>query len=255
MGKRKEGRSPAAVIDLRPVARESIRLYYFTGKSWGLKALWEKRLKVSLYAEANDPFELLPFDRSTKAQRRVVDRELEKLEDAGHGVLCFSEAWTTSVLWTHYAERHAGMCLGFDVPVASTTKIEYIDQPLAVGKKLSTGDVAAALALKPAAWRHERERQVRVALETPVDGVHFRSFDDDLHLREVILGSRCPLLPHEIVDAVTNPPLDVDIFKARASAASFDVCKHEKVATHQTAGYRATLANARHVFADEVPED
>ena len=255
MRKRNSAALIPVVVDLRAKPRESIRLYYFTGKSWGLKALWEKRLKLSLYAETNDPFELLPFERRTKAQRKVVDRELARLDDRQTGLLCFSEDWTTSVLWTQYAERHTGMCLGFDIPVASTTKIDYIDAPRPVGKKLSKSDVAAALTMKPTAWRHEQERQVRVPLEQSVDGIYYRSFDDDLHLREVILGSRCPLSPHEIAEAVTNPPLDVDIFKARPSHASFDVCRHEKIATHQAVGYRASLAVARGVFADELPDD
>lgn len=35
--------------------------------------------------------------------------------DARFGLLCFSEVWDSILLWSHYAEKHAGIVLGFDV--------------------------------------------------------------------------------------------------------------------------------------------
>ena len=46
------------------------RLYYYTGKQWGIKSLWEKRLKIARYQDLNDPFELIPFDRTNKRSRQ-----------------------------------------------------------------------------------------------------------------------------------------------------------------------------------------
>lgn len=32
-----------------------------------------------------------------------------------YGLLCFCETWQSPLLWNHYADRHKGICLGFDV--------------------------------------------------------------------------------------------------------------------------------------------
>jgi hypothetical protein len=41
----------------------------------------------------------------------------------------------------------------------------------------------------------------------------------DMHLRGVIIGPRCSLTTSDVAEAVVNPPLDVDIIKARTSLA------------------------------------
>jgi hypothetical protein len=37
-----------------------MRLYYLTAEGWARKVLEERRVKISLFGELNDPFELLP---------------------------------------------------------------------------------------------------------------------------------------------------------------------------------------------------
>ena len=49
-----------------------MRLYYYTSKQWGMKSLWEKRLKIAQYADLNDPFELLPFQQQDKDARTHI---------------------------------------------------------------------------------------------------------------------------------------------------------------------------------------
>ena len=31
-------------------------------------------------------------------------------------ILCFSRNWDNLLLWSHYGDRHMGVCLGFDIP-------------------------------------------------------------------------------------------------------------------------------------------
>ena len=71
------------------------RLYYYTGKQWGMKVLWEERLKIAQYREVNDPFELVPFDRTKKKSRDFWDRQVDSLLLGRFGILCFSEDWRT----------------------------------------------------------------------------------------------------------------------------------------------------------------
>lgn len=39
-----------------------MRIYKFLSKEFALKSLRERRLKISLLSQLNDPFEMLPFD-------------------------------------------------------------------------------------------------------------------------------------------------------------------------------------------------
>lgn len=247
---------------------DTVRLYYYTTKTCGLKILWERRLKIARYQDVSDPFELLPFDRSDKRSRAFWDGQVEQLFSARHGMICFSDDWRNSLMWASYGERHAGVCLGFDVLRDCAAPVAYLDQPLAPRRptgltkqgaaRAATSLEAIALRYKPGAWRHEREWRVRAPLDRPHDGLYFQAFDDGLHLREVILGPRCPLRPADVVEAVNSPPLDVEIFAARAAYDRFAIERHELLSTHTIEGYRDRLLQAEAVYAsafDDLSED
>lgn len=88
-----------------------MRVYKLLSCKYGLKALRERRLKISQVHTPNDPFELLPFDLSDPQVRKGV---LASRQDIGqnNGLLCFSRRWDSPVLWAHHADSHRGLCLG-----------------------------------------------------------------------------------------------------------------------------------------------
>src|SRR5260221_8529019 len=90
----------------------AMRVYKFISSKYGLKALREQRLKISEVDSLNDPFDLLPFDLSNPAIRQWLVGERSKIGKS-FGLLCFSKQWQNFLLWTHYAEGHRGLCLGF----------------------------------------------------------------------------------------------------------------------------------------------
>ena len=45
-------------------------------------------------------------------------------------MLCFSFKWSNPVLWAHYADKHKGICLGFDVPDDNVQRVKYVDTRL-----------------------------------------------------------------------------------------------------------------------------
>ena len=249
------------------MSEDTIRLYYYTAKPWGMKILWERRLKIAQYKDVNDPFELIPFDRTETETRAFWDGQVEKLFAAKHGMICFSEDWRNSLMWSSYGDKHTGICLGFDVLRAYAEPVTYLDKPLAPPQlhgPASHPDVAVAaleavaLRYKHAGWRREREWRVRAPLTHPHDGLYYQAFDDAIHLREVILGARCPLQPADVVQAVNSPPLDVEIFAARAGYGRFEIERHELVSPHTITGYRQRLLQAEAVYAsafDDLDEE
>jgi len=49
-------------------------------------------------------------------ERRAAFRATKEQINENKGLICFSKSWSNPLMWGHYAEKHAGMCLGFDVP-------------------------------------------------------------------------------------------------------------------------------------------
>ena len=75
-----------------------------------------------------------------------------------------------------------------------------------------------------------------------------------LDLREIILGPRCTLQPGDVVEAVTSPPLDVEIYAARTARDRFAIERHELVETHNISGFRAELAMAPDAYWHDLGE-
>ena len=184
----------------------SMRVYHFTKAHFGLEALRRRRLKVARIAELNDPFEFLQVaSRSprTRGQYQSLKRGLSEFM----GLLCFSETWSDPVQWSHYAESHRGVCLGFDVSkTAELRKVRYVNERIApnLGAMKIMGEPAIAhmldlLTLKFEHWCYEREHRLFVHLEEKDDetGLHFFDFGDGgpLTLRTVIVSTQSEISP------------------------------------------------------------
>jgi hypothetical protein len=64
----------------------------------------------------NDPFELLGGLSSDPELRDHLTALLSHLNN-WCGVLCFSQDWQNPLLWSHYGDKHKGICLGLDISV------------------------------------------------------------------------------------------------------------------------------------------
>ena len=207
------------------------RVYYLTGAQFALSNIALKRLKVSRFAELNDPFEFLGADLSDATHRKAVRATKEQI-NRDRGLICFSNSWRNPVLWGHYAEKHRGIALGFDVPAELLKKVNYAKKPFAItfverdGKTRVHPTVTDRLvATKFSDWRYEDEMRLFVGLDHDVaeSGMYFVPFSGQLVLREVILGPHCELPQDGIRDMVSefNPP--VSVIKARVAFKSFSV--------------------------------
>jgi hypothetical protein len=117
-----------------------MRVYKLLNAHFGIKSLYEKRLKISLINDLNDPFELLPFDLSNPAHRRAA-HETRKSLSQGRGLLCFSAGWRDPVIWAHYSDKHKGICLGFEVPDALIERVDYVPERLPFPELPSADDM------------------------------------------------------------------------------------------------------------------
>jgi len=140
-----------------------IRVYHFTALEYALAALKNQRLKVARISELNDPFELLcpPLADRTTRQAFVA---LKKREAKRSGILCFSKKWSNLLLWSHYADKHRGAALAFEIhpdlitEILYTTRRKTLNVP-ALTKRgdLAKKDKAIIYATKSQHWEYEEE--------------------------------------------------------------------------------------------------
>ena len=170
-------------------------MYHFTSVKHALCDIDRGRIKVARVSDLNDPFELMaPNFRDPGVKRRVM--EFRERFDKENGLVCFSCDWTSPLLWSHYGAKHRGMCLGFQVKRSSRCRfVSYVNQRLSDVGADANGDELREqlLCTKYSQWLYEDEARLFVDLgeverEEPL---YFYRFNEELQLREVILGSYC----------------------------------------------------------------
>jgi hypothetical protein len=179
-----------------PPPLEFRRVYHFTSSARAKLILKSQRLKVTRFSEANDPFERLGLDC-----HRAATPQHTASRDETTGILCFSENWNHPLLWSHYGDRHQGICLGFDVRRGDLQQVQYADERLR--EQLPEEDLfperippelqSILSCTKYSDLQYEQEFRRFVALagaHTEV-GNYYWPFGADLRLREVIFGDRC----------------------------------------------------------------
>jgi len=215
---------------------DAMRLFYMTSQHIGEVILREKRLKQSRISEMNDPFELLGASIGERDARWVF-KILHAHWTRSYGVICFSDNWKSPVMWAHYAEKHHGLCFGFDVPNELASEVRYEPARLNIidrKKRLMGVDQEAVntlLVTKFKEWSYEHEWRVFGSLQDrdPVTKHHYIDFGPTLQLRDVVIGARCRLsiaAVAKLVGKIENP---VTVRKARASFTRFEIIQRRDV--------------------------
>jgi hypothetical protein len=210
-----------------------IRGYHLMTAEHAMSSIMLRRLKVARFSDVNDPFELFGlncFGPNGPERRRALG-EFKQSQNNTTGLLCFSAKWKSPVLWSHYADGHKGICLGFDLNEADVRQVTYNAEKLNLNAdqdplKLPKEVRERLFITKFEHWRYEEELRIFVPLsETTREGaLHFYPFGDDLRLKDVILGHLCPasrLKP--IRDLVRAMKLDAKVSKARLGFKYFEV--------------------------------
>ena len=204
---------------------ETMRVYHLLAEHWAVCDLQRKRLKVARFDELNDPFELLGVELGDHRERRLFDRW--KAETAAtFGLLCFSKGWRNPVLWSHYADRHRGMCLGFDVSDECLQEVRYLPDRWNLADYLPERHEAGPLfSTKFATWAYEEEYRRIVRLDDAEDdgAKRFWPFGDDLQLREVVVGPRCRIGKERLRRILGRSVKGVKLKKARLAFKTFSV--------------------------------
>jgi hypothetical protein len=210
----------------------TMRVYHFLRAKYGIENIRKRHLKISLLQDLNDPFELLSIELSDKELRRRLIALKQNLS-GDRGLHCFSRNWTNPVQWGHYAERHRGLCLGFEIPKQCLIRVEYAGKRL-VKEAEQTKDretMRKLLCTKYSHWRYEGEERAFVDLTgkgPDAKGRYFADFSTDLRLRRVVVGARSEISRADLAKALGPLVPEVEAFKARLAFQSFRVVRNRQ---------------------------
>jgi len=215
-----------------------MRVYHFIAEKWAKEALKQKRLKVSNINTLNDPFEFhVGF---SKPNRKIINtfRVWKKEISKEFGILCFSKNWHNPLLWSHYAEKHTGFALGFEIQEDKATKITYSkSRPLFKWDGMPRDPIPRQnfldklIKTKFVSWKYEEEYRLVYKLNTLdyEDGFYFQEFDTNLVLKEVIAGCNSKMSDKEflnLLDGYTR----ITAIKSRMALKKFSIVRNrEKV--------------------------
>jgi len=201
-------------------------LYKFLPAKYALQALQESRVKVSRMNKLNDIYDCFPrvtgkgkfFEDDPKhAEEYVRRRAFEE-----YGMISYCGAVESLLLWSHYADSHRGIALGFDYGTGTFNQtsptsllriaepVVYADEPGAERASIDISKIAATAKIekisgtrlmlnegfrfKGAEWKYEDESREFVLLETcEMNGEnYFMPFQCSM-LKKVVLGADCEI--------------------------------------------------------------
>jgi hypothetical protein len=212
-----------------------MRLYHYLPLEWAIDDLKKSRLKIATFNDLNDPFELIGYEMPG-AEHRTFFRKLKRQLSGGMGVLCFSRSWQNPVLWSHYADRHKGVCLGFEVAEKIAVRVTYTSNRMEIDGSVLHGQwtekhVKQLCSTKCKGWDYEEEVRVFAWLKSNRDestGLHFCRFYSEVQLKEVIAGPLC-MATQDLRNAIPDHEAQgIALVKARLAFRSFKIVRDQR---------------------------
>lgn len=249
---------PGALND--PFEMEGI--YGATNFGKALSAFNEKKLKAmrkqAMLKGANRGQLGYPVAVLHEANKRVladpksadlgIAEEIRKRRDQTYGILSLSELWNNSAMWTHYSERHTGVCIGFDSSasifktqhnygIKPVGKVRYLQERLPVD--YATGeDIPPDLFFRKSLdWQYEYEwrsvarfpdlKRFSFRKEGEVNGFPlYLLYIDHEHVREIYLGALASKKTESLVLEFAAKK-SVRVFRATLASTSYEMDRKE----------------------------
>ena len=221
-----------------------MKLYHFLSTKWALKALENQRIKVSNYESLNDPFELLAMSMRDPVTRRIL-KEYKRRINQEFRLLSCSRSWHNPLLWSHYAEKHNGIALAFEVPEKAVTRVKYSKKRIKkdlekIIKNINNTNEKLlwdVFNTKFADWSYESESRIFFLEKDIIEdrGTEFSCFDEDLDLTGIYLG---PLNTLSSTEIASNLPKgkSIDVLRTRSAFNSFRIVKNQSKPTEIVKG-------------------
>ncbi len=128
-------------------------------KRWAEEFVERKSPNHSEYGKS----EMIKYMSSVKTLDDIHQRIQSKVDNAG--IACFSTVRDDILMWSHYADKHAGLCLEFDGSsdrefFGEAQPIEYKDYTILPLDKDSSSQMKRAILTKSKHWSYEKEYRI-----------------------------------------------------------------------------------------------
>jgi hypothetical protein len=211
-----------------------MRLYRFLSFEYAVESIETRRLKVSIVKELNDPFEIMPINLSEEQFSQKLEKWKEEFSKH-YGLICFSKRWDNILLWSHYADKHKGLVLGFDVSKENCIEVGYTAERLKINCRKAVEQTEHMnkilfdlLGTKAIDWDYEKEVRIVTKLTDCkyVQPLYFDEFSKKLELKEVLIGMECKVSQEDMRKLLTGKLSSVDVKKISPAPSKFGLIQH-----------------------------
>ncbi len=211
-------------------------LFRFLNEKYAMRALRERRLRISRIEHLNDEFEFIGLALKERKTRKALQKIRSHLHSKS-GIICMSERWRSPLLWGHYTDNLRGIALGFEVNPSKFHKVHYVSKRPRLedlGHKtledIAPADIKQLMLTKFDAWAYEEERRgfFHLSEGEKINGeTHFfEPFSDQMKLNQVIAGPRSSTSRTEVSEALGILSNTVETFKAQAAFQDFSIIRN-----------------------------
>jgi len=224
-------------------------VYRYLPEEFGLRALQQQKWKIARLLELNDPFDCQPIlSRNSGADEVLAsdDAYFRELYDS-IGILCYCSSINDPVIWSHYADSHRGIALGFEFkPTDGLLKVKY---PKYDSRAHLDGDdldrlkkenydeallkvVSDAFTKKAKSWEYEREYRHFIYLKgCDMIGSHYFRDMPLPNLRRIVLGVRSHVTESDVRRIMSRwqIPCNVEIAKAQTDPKSYRITAFQTI--------------------------
>jgi hypothetical protein len=206
-----------------------MRVYHFLSAANAIDDLRRRHAKLSEIDKLNDPFELWCSAQGNRRIRATLHSWKRDMCQR-YGILCFCKRWHNPVLWSHYAESHRGVCLGFEVEGRSLMPVTYVRKRTALPLPPTQETMKQLLFTKYRDWSYEEELRCWFRLEDrdASNGLYFYNFDQEVQLCEVIAGPLCDTPKASFDAALEGYEHPVRIIKTRVAFTTFQIIENRQ---------------------------
>lgn len=215
-----------------------------------------RRLLGDIEYHATDSESYGPLDEALAwLLKDAIQDELLRQNDKG--IFCLSERFASPLLWSHYADQHRGLCIGYSVPADAKLQFHKVDYQ--GGRLVKCSDLAAMLAgdmnakrkvddavllRKAPDWRYEREW--RLVGQRGSQGA-------PLELETVTFGMRCSsAVKFAVVSSLAERRRPLRFYEMHEVSGSFQLKRRSVDVVEMTAHYPRRYREIMECFAPVV---
>jgi hypothetical protein len=221
--------------------------YRLLSAGHALQVLQTRRWKIGRLDELNDPADCFPVIQGLpeiegQGMEDAIKRYLAPIYES-IGMVCFCTDVTDPVVWSHYADQHRGIALGFNFdpekggliphhvsyenkrPVLAYSEIEAIKKsggPDNVGwiSKIATDGFTT----KAPSWHYENEVRIFCHLGSSACVMDGRFYFESCGCpADVVLGLRCTVRPRDLIRSAGDWGRMMTVHRTRLNPTGYNL--------------------------------